>query len=44
MAGRFKDEIPASLAEFQNTIDTLGRMPMVGISGGQDINPAISEQ
>ena len=37
MAGRIKHEIPARLAEFQNTIDTLGRMPMVGISGGQDI-------
>jgi hypothetical protein len=37
MAGRFKHEIPASLAEIQNNIGTLGRMPMVGISGGQDI-------
>jgi hypothetical protein len=37
MAGRFNHEIPASLAEIQNNIGTLGRMPMVGISGGQDI-------
>ena len=43
MAGRFNHEIPASLAEIQNNIGTLGRMPTVGISGGQDINPAISE-
>ena len=43
MAGRFKHEIPASLAEIQNNIGTLGRMPTVGISGGQDINPAISD-
>ena len=34
---------PASLAEIPNNIGTLGRMPTVGISGGQDINPAISE-
>ena len=44
MAGRFKHEIPASLAEIQNNIGTLGRMPTVGISGGQDINPAISDE
>lgn len=43
MAGRIKHEIPASLAEIQNNIGTLGRMPTVGILGGQDINPAISE-
>ena len=43
MAGRFKHEIPASLAEIQNNIGTLGRMPTVGIYSRQDTIPAISE-
>ena len=42
MAGSFKDEISASLAELHNNIGTLERMPTVEISGGQDINPVVS--